>query len=89
MPASKKKPAAKRVVAKKTTSRAPKMPKYETFKVASSDMPFMSFKLTQQTFYWTLLLIVVLLVQVWVLSMQIDVTNLLNQVETQMTSTTK
>lgn len=88
MPASKKKPAAKRVVAKKTTSRKPKEPKYETFKVASSDMPFMSFRVTQQTFYWTLLLIVVLLVQVWVLSMQIDVTNLINQVENQLSSGT-
>lgn len=88
MPATKKKPAAKRVVAKKktTTVRRPKVPKYESFKATSSDMPFMSFKITQQTFYWTLLLILVLMVQVWVLSMQIDVTNLLNQVQDQLTS---
>lgn len=86
MPASKKKSTAKKPAVKRTVVRSRRKATPKSFGVAPNDKPFMSFRVTQQTFYWTVLLIFVLIVQVWVLNMQIDVTNLLNEVETQIST---
>lgn len=86
MPATKKKkPAVKKAAPKKVAVRK-KSAKLESFKITQSELPFLTFKITQQTFYWTILLIFVLIVQVWVLNLQLDVTDLLNSVEQQISN---
>lgn len=82
------KPAKKVVkkVTKKVASKAPvrkstsKVANVQSFKIAQETMPFLTFKITQQTFYWTVLLIFVLIVQVWVLNLQLNVTDILNSI---------
>jgi uncharacterized membrane protein len=79
------KKAVKKVV-KKTVSRAPvrksnaKVSRVQSFKIAQETLPFLTFKITQQTFYWTVLLIFVLIVQVWVLNVQLSVADTLNSI---------
>lgn len=48
-----------------------------SFKAVKDPMPFMSVRVTQQTMIWTLLLIFIMIVQVWILYIQLDVANII------------
>ena len=47
-------------------------PKYHTFKL-EKDIYFFNLRVTRQTIYWSILLIFILIVQLWILTTQIDV----------------
>ena len=66
---AKRKPVAKKTVARKSSKPAP----MQSFKVSRDEPPFLSFRVTKQTVYWSILLIFILLMQVWVLNAQLDV----------------
>lgn len=46
-----------------------------SFKVVKDSIPFITTKITQQTMIWSVLLIFIMLVQIWILSVQLDVAN--------------
>jgi hypothetical protein len=87
--ATKKAPVKKKVTApkKKTTpKKATKKPgllgpspKYTSFHV-SKDIRFMNMRVTRQTIYWSILLIFILIVQLWILNTQMDVLQTLNDI---------
>lgn len=69
-----KKSPAKKVAAKKSTkTSAKKAVKLESFKLVPEVKPFMSFRITRQTVYWSALLIFILITQIWILNIQLDV----------------
>jgi hypothetical protein len=74
------KKAVKKVVKKKTAPKKPRVAKLESFKVTKESVPFMSFKITDQTVYWSILLILILVLALWVLQIQINISDVLNKV---------
>jgi len=70
---------------KKATSAAHKTkrsPKYVSFRPAKSDRPFISFDLTLQTFYWTVLALVTLALGAYITVLQIRINSLFDEIET-------
>ena len=80
-----KKPAAKKVAPSKVTKKSPKKKAYQkkmkSFKMSRETMPFMTFRVTDQTIYWTVLLLLIVVLFVWVLRIQIDIATLLINVQ--------
>ena len=75
MATAKKKKAVKRSAPKKAA-------KLESFKLSKETAPFISFRVTEQTVYWSILLILILVLALWILQLQIDVTDILNNIKT-------
>jgi len=59
----------------------PKTVKLESFKIQKETGPFMSFKITEQTVYWLVVVLMVFLLGIWVLNIQMDLSELLDQIE--------
>lgn len=76
-----KKVASKKVVSKPKKSVAKRSSRYESLRSSDSQQPFMSFQITKQTFYWTALLVFILLVQVWVLRVQLQTADSIKNLE--------
>lgn len=82
-----KKTAAKRAPAKASASTkvvhkpAPKQAEMKSFKRSKSPTPFFTFELTRQTFYWALLSAIVLAMGVWVMSINIEVNKIYDQID--------
>lgn len=80
--ATAKKPVKK--AGKKTSVKRvykPKTVKLESFKVQKETKPFMSFKITEQTVYWLVVVLLIFLLGIWVLNIQMDLSKLLDQIE--------
>lgn len=83
---SSKKPAVKRAPSKaasgtKVTLRsAPRQPEMRSFQRAMAS-PFFTFRITRQTLYWTLISLSVLTLGVWVLSINIQVNDIYDQID--------
>jgi hypothetical protein len=75
-----KKPVVKKSVAKRVTaSKKSKVVSEQSFKLSREPVPFMTYKITKQTMYWLVLLLVILILEVWILQMQfkaLDATNI-------------
>jgi len=67
----KRKVSAKRPPSRKT-SLLGASPRYHTFKL-EKDIRFFNLRVTRQTIYWSVLLIFILIMQLWILTTQIDV----------------
>lgn len=84
---TKKASVKKKAVTKKkatTHKRQPKgstllgpSPRYTSFKV-NRDIKFMNIRITKQTIYWSILLLFILVMQLWILNTQLDVLQTLN-----------
>lgn len=75
-----KKPVAKSAKATKTTRR--KKSAVRSFKLSRQDTPFLTFALTIQTLYWTILSLAVLALGIWIIALQTRVNALYDQIET-------
>jgi hypothetical protein len=75
-----KKTTAKKPVKKTTRKRAPskKPSQMKSFKLYKDDKPFTTFRITKQTVYWSILLIFIVITQLWILKVQLDISNLTN-----------
>ena len=73
---------AKKKTTKKAAPRPKKAAKLESFKLSQENAPFVSFKVTEQTVYWALLLIMILILTLWILQIQINVSDILNSIKT-------
>lgn len=82
MPTKQKKP----VTRKKSTAKSKKRPllaadtPMQTLKLSRKDLPFFSIQITKQTIYWSILLIFVLVLQLWILNVQLDVVQTLDSI---------
>ena len=86
---AKKKPATKSTKAKpthkrKSTSVRKKLfmdePPMKSFKLSRELLPFMTFRITRQTVYWSVLLIIVMILELWVLKLQLDVIHITDSI---------
>jgi len=77
MPA--KKVTKKRSGAKKAPAKSSRVS--SRISTSNSELPFMSFQVTKQTFYWTVLMIFILVVQVWVLNVQLQTADSIKKLE--------
>ncbi len=75
------KKTTKKVAVKKSSPRKAKTPKLESFKVAKDTKPFVSYRITEQTVYWSILLILILILSLWVLNIQINISDLLDSIK--------
>ena len=88
-----KKAAPKKVVAKKTTAKkaAPKKKvaskkastSYSSFKASAPASSFMTFKITTQTIYWLIIVAFLIFFQLWIIKIQIDVAQIVNDQQVQ------
>ena len=79
--ATAKKVKAKKTVPKKTTHKSHKK-SLESFKVGKDTKPFVSFRVTDQTIYWSILLIMILVLALWILQIQINITDIIDNIST-------
>jgi hypothetical protein len=73
------KKAVKRVVAAKVVRKAKTAPA-KSFAISSEKQPFVAFKITDQTIYWSVLLAYILLLSLWILKIQIDTQSIIDKI---------
>lgn len=82
---TKKRPAKKASSPKKSVSksRLKKVPvnKMKSFKMYREPVAFMTLKFTNQTLYWLLLLALIAVLTIWIATLQADLTNVSNNLE--------
>lgn len=66
------------MVVKKKSKKEPPM---KSFRLSREYLPFITFKITKQTFYWSVLLIIILILELWILSIQLDVIQITDSVK--------
>lgn len=72
-----KAPVRKRSVATRASSKkATEMQSFRLYKESPQD--FRSFKVTRQTVYWSILLAVIIVTQLWILKIQMEIAELTN-----------
>jgi hypothetical protein len=69
--------AVKSTAPKKSTSKtkASQVQKMKSFRIAPNEPNFVSFKITRQTVYWVILVAYIVVMQLWILSLQIQTSN--------------
>jgi len=77
-----KKPVTKKASAKKkSVVRTKKVAPLQSFKLSKADRPFFTFALTQQTLYWAIISGAVLALGLWIVTIQVNVNNIYDQIE--------
>lgn len=73
--ATSKKPVTKKTAVKKTAAKkaSTKQPEMKSFKVSPQTGPFLTSRITIQTVYWSILLIFIMIMQLWILNIQLDI----------------
>jgi len=76
--------APKKPGVKKSSAKAPAQ--MRSFRVAKDPVPFLNFKITLQTIYWTILVLFIIVVQLWIIKTQLDIVTLTetSRIETEM-----
>jgi hypothetical protein len=64
----------------KKHSLSRKQVKYKSFKVCEDVKPFVQFNITEQTVYWSTLLIFILIMALFVLSIQLNTQSIFNSI---------
>ena len=73
-----KKSTPKKTSAKRTSKKPTEM---QSFHVYPENQPFTAFKITRQTVYWVLLVAFIVFVQLWILKLQVEVAQLIDNQE--------
>lgn len=81
-----KKPAAKKTASKKAsahaTKAASKKPEHtQSLRLTKESQSFISSRITLQTVYWSILAIFILVIGVYILNVQLDILNTLEQIQ--------
>jgi inner membrane protein involved in colicin E2 resistance len=73
---------SKKATVKKTSHKSHKKPQQiESFKVSKETKPFVSYRITDQTIYWSILLILIFGLALWILQIQININDVLNSIK--------
>jgi len=78
------KPTAKKVAAvKKTTvsAKSKKSAEFESFHLGKEKTPFMTFRITDQTIYWSILLIYIMLLVLWISNIQLETLRIIENIK--------
>jgi hypothetical protein len=75
------KKGTKKSSVKNKAHKTSKSNNFQDFKLAKENAPFISFKLTQQTFYWLMLLLLIFALAIWVLDLQLQTNAILTSIE--------
>lgn len=78
--ATNKKTSVKKVAPKRTASKKTKKVVVESFKLSPESYPFISFRITDQTVYWSILLIMILVLALWVLRLHVSIYEILDSI---------
>lgn len=77
---TKKAPAKKSATArthKKTPTKKASTQELRSFRLAKDEPPFKTFRISRQTVYWVILVCFIIFAQLWIIKLQIDVSNLI------------
>ncbi|NCQ54568.1 hypothetical protein COV88_01000 [Candidatus Saccharibacteria bacterium CG11_big_fil_rev_8_21_14_0_20_41_19] len=80
------KKVAKKVVAKKTikvvkaTPRKAKAVAFKSFQLVKEKTPFMTYQVSQQTIYWAILFIYIMILSLWILNIQLDTLRIIDKI---------
>lgn len=72
-------PAKKKRTVKRSAPKKAAVAK--SFKIGKDSSDFMSFRITDQTIYWSILFIYILALSLWVLNIQIDTLRILDSIQ--------
>jgi hypothetical protein len=78
-PVSKKTIVIKNAVVSKKASKEVVAPKMRSFRVSTNNPGFRTFKITRQTVYWVIILSFIIFMQLWILSLQLEASNYIEQ----------
>ena len=81
---SPKKSSSTRVTSHKKAANKKAAPEFRSFKLAPNQPPFKSFRITRQTVYWLVLVCFIIFAQLWIIKLQIDVSNLIELQQTEL-----
>lgn len=93
MPQTKKKPAAKTTKSAKATQpakiaktsthtkKSSSKDRYQTLRLSKADRPFLSTALTNQTFYWLIIAVIVLALGAWIVHLQIKINEVYDTID--------
>ncbi len=81
-PVSRAKSASTTPVKKRTLKK--NYPKLQSFKQSKETVPFTSFKVTRQTVYWIIIVLFIIFLQLWILQLQLEISELLQVQETEL-----
>lgn len=76
-PVVKKTATAKKTIAPKSVKQS----KLESFRISKERYPFMTFKITDQTIYWSILLIYVMLLVLWISNIQLETLQIIESIK--------
>jgi hypothetical protein len=68
-----------KVVARKPAKKAKKVT-LKNFKVSKEPLPFMTFKVTEQTLYWFVMLSLIFCLALWILNIQLKTTAIIDTI---------
>jgi hypothetical protein len=71
---ARKSPVRKKTVARKRSAK--KAEQMRSFRLYKNQTDFVSFKITRQTIYWSILLAVIVFTQLWILNIQMEIADL-------------
>ena len=69
---------AKKPTVKKRTVKKPRKTTVQSFKLNKETVPFVTYKITEQTVYWSILLILILVLALWVLQIPVNSSDMLS-----------
>lgn len=78
---SKKVVTAKTTPKKVTAVKAKKAAKVQSFKLSNETGPFVSFRVTEQTVYWSILLIYIMLLVLWISNIQLETMRIIETIK--------
>ncbi len=81
-PKATKTKVAKSTKVVKSVPRASKTIIIRDFAIVKETTPFLTFKITKQTLYWAVFVTYILFLTLWILKLQIDALDLINQINT-------
>lgn len=73
---------AKKPARKTTIKKAKSYDDMKSFRIYKEPSPFMSFKITRQTVYWLVLLVILVFLILWILRLQIDLSQVMYSLQT-------
>ena len=77
----KKQSVAKPIVKKTAGVKTKKQSKLESFHVGKERYPFMTFKITDQTIYWSILLVYIMLLVLWISHIQLETLQIIESIK--------
>lgn len=82
-----KKVATKKVVKKVVKAKAaPRKSRaavaVRSFQIVKEKTPFMTYQVTQQTIYWAILFVYIMILSLWILNIQLDTLRIIDKINT-------